>query len=162
MLRCWKNYFQNNRNFRCVLSFYFHSLHDCWECLSRIVCMLSYFSITLKYDEGWLGFFFRAEKRGHSTLNGMKPFLKRFAPCCNFFAYLHLLLTAWNQKKILKSRYILCYISNFIIQQKLFQRNFKTCILLKPNQLIPHSILLYVIDRVFFKLLTTLSFREDA
>ena len=40
-----------------------------------------------------------AEKRGHSTLNGMKPFLKRFAPCCNFFAYLHLLLTAWNQKK---------------------------------------------------------------
>ena len=101
MLRCWKNYFQNNRNFRCVLSFYFHSLHDCWECLSRIVCMLSYFSITLKYDEGWLSCFFlaAAEKRGHSTLNGMKPFLKRFAPCCNFFAYLHLLLTAWNSKK---------------------------------------------------------------
>ena len=134
MLRCWKNYFQNNRNFRCVLSFYFHSLHDCWECLSRIVCMLSYFSITLKYDEGWLSFFLAAaEKRGHSTLNGMKPFLKRFAPCCNFFAYLHLLLTAWNSKKCSSHAIYFVTFHHPTKKKNFFQRNFKTRILLKPN-----------------------------
>ena len=65
-----------------------------------------YAELFFNYSEIWwrLTQFFsgcclETRSRGHSTLNGMKPFLKRFAPCCNFFAYLHLLLTAWNSKK---------------------------------------------------------------
>ena len=69
----------------------------------------------MKADSVFFGCCWETRSRGHSTLNGMKPFLKRFAPCCNFFAYLHLLLTAWNSKNTQVTLYTLLH---FIIQQK--------------------------------------------